>query len=202
MKQVTNGKTERAKTAQTIGARHLQVARVLNMVATAKLNIAPQFQAHFADADNNIFGVAQFIQSFLVEIGAVYVDGSHATPLRSTMLQNCPTSDQVWNVLQARFAQYSSRYPFQTVKSYLSQYMNPDSTQFFCAGMEVRGFAMSATEDSPRPAPKPRYAWYLISKPMPPELGNGNNTPAITEGGPFELNSGQSQLESGQKQIE
>lgn len=150
----------------------IQASRDINGTLTETAKVRPVFMTHYANAEQDIYGIADLIESVLREREAIFPRGIEETVLRPVCHAAAMTVQDIMMEIERRFTESTPRYPQQTVKNYLSQ---------FCKGrfgkMQCKA---ELNEDSNRNSPEnrawrvahgkaaickaPRAKWYVIDK--------------------------------------
>ena len=123
-------------------------ARDLNTILTSTGTVSPVFMAHHFDPTTGKNGIKNLILDILVKAGAVFADDQD----REAIIHTGMFTSQIMAECQNRFSAGSSRYPLQTIKSYLSVFMRRESSIGF--------IKLTRTEDTTRKGTKCRYVWF------------------------------------------
>jgi len=127
-----------------------QSARDINTILTSAGTVSPVFMAHHIDLESGRNGIKHLILDILVKAGAVFPNDSN----REIIIEKGLFTTQIMAECQARFSAGSSRYPLQTVKSYLSVFMRKENSIGF--------IKLTKSEDITRQGTKCRYVWFSI----------------------------------------
>lgn len=148
----------------------IQASRDINGTLTETAKVRPVFMTHYANAEQDIYGIADLIESVLRERAAVFPRGIETSELRPVAVAAAMTRQDIQAAIEARFTEATPRYPEQTLKNYLSQ---------FCKGRFAK-IQLTSAEDCNRNSAKqrawrkahgkaeicraPRCKWYVIDK--------------------------------------
>jgi len=138
------------------------VAMSAQVVATCKeinntLAVAgtrAHFQAHYANAEIDVFGILALVKDILRESQAEFPRGIEATELRKIAVAASLFTQDILREVENRFSAGGFRYKMQAVKNVLSTY----------GKNEIGKITLTNAEDKPRDCAKPRCKWYLIAK--------------------------------------
>ena len=131
----------------------IETARALNnTLATAE--VRPHFQAHYANAKLDVYGIMALVRDILREAQAEFPRGIESTELRQIAVAASLFTSDILAEVQTRFAAGSTRYKVQSVKNCLSTYGKLDGT--------IGRIQLTPSEDQPRPCSKPRFKWYRV----------------------------------------
>ncbi len=123
-------------------------ARDLNTILTSTGTVSPVFMAHHFDPTTGKNGIKNLILDILTARGAVFQNDLD----RESIIQKGLFTSQIMAECQARFSAGSTRYPLQTIKSYLSVFMRRESSIGF--------IKLTRSEDVSRKGTKCRYVWF------------------------------------------
>jgi hypothetical protein len=110
------------------------------------------FQAHYANAELDVFGILQLVKRILREAQAEFPRGIEATELRKIAVAASMFSTDILRQVEIEFSAGGFRYKMQAVKNVLSTY----------GKNEIGKITLTNAEDHPRDCSKPRCKWYLI----------------------------------------
>lgn len=123
-----------------------------NTLATAE--VRAHFQAHYANAELDVFGILALVKDILREAQAEFPRGIEGTELRQIALAASMFTSDILREVESRFAAGGFRYKIQAVKNCLSTYGKG----------QIGKINLTNAEDQPRECDKPRCKWYLIAK--------------------------------------
>jgi len=112
--------------------------------------IKPAMQGHWVE------GVEKLITEILTEREAIFPKGIEHTEFKKVAIAAAMFTSEIKDEIETRFTAGTTRYPLETVETYLSVFMPRKGT--------IGKIKLTNAEDKPRPAKnaKPRYKWYLI----------------------------------------
>lgn len=112
--------------------------------------VKPALQGHWMS------GVESLIASILTEREAVFPLGVEKTEFKKVAIATAMFTQEIKDEVEARFTAGSTRYPLETIETYLSVFMPRKG--------RIGKIQLTNAEDKPRPAKnsKPRYKWYLV----------------------------------------
>lgn len=121
----------------------------LNCELSARL-VKPSLHGHWMQ------GVEQLITDILTERDATFPKGVETTEFRKVAIATAMFTQEIKDEVENRFTAGTTRYPLETIETYLSVLMPRKGT--------IGKIKLTNAEDSPRPRKngKPRYKWYLI----------------------------------------
>lgn len=170
MNTETTQDSKAATLAIAMTAETIQASRDINGTLTETAKVRPVFMTHYANAEQDVYGIADLIESVLRERAAVFPRGIETSELRPVAVAAAMTRQDIQAAIEARFTEATPRYPEQTIKNYLSQ---------FCKGRFAK-IALSSAEDCNRNSAEqiawrkahgkaaickaPRCKWYVIDK--------------------------------------
>ena len=170
MKNETENDSKAATLAIAMSAETIQASRDINGTLTETGLCRPVFMTHYANAEQDIFGIADLIENILRQREAVFPRGIETSELRPVAVAAAMTVQDIMMEIESRFTEATPRYPQQTVKNYLSQ---------FCKGRFAK-IQLSSAEDCNRNSAEqrawrkahgkaeicraPRCKWYVIDK--------------------------------------
>lgn len=167
----TNINNDGATMAIALSAETVQACKDIATTLTETKVVRPVFMPHIADAQNDICGIQSLISDILTQAEAIFPRGIEATELRPIAVAASLTTQSILTEVERRFSAGTTRYPYQTVRNYLSVYGKGTFGQI----------ALSNAEDSDRNNADnvawrkahgaktgiclaPRSKWYLIDK--------------------------------------
>lgn len=111
---------------------------------------------HYTDAENEIYGIEQLIESILRSHGAVFPRGAENTEMRAIVIASSMLFADLEHEVREAFCKANERYPKVTLRVYLSKSGSKQGK-----GKNLVGFMMKGHEDTERTSPKPRARYYL-----------------------------------------
>lgn len=133
----------------------IEACKAINNTLTVA-EVRPHFQAHYANAQIDVYGVMGLVRDILREAQAEFPRGIEATALRKIAVAASLFTSDIIAEVQRRFAAGTTRYQPQSVRNCLSTYGKQDGT--------IGKIDLTAKEDQPRKCKMPRSKWYLIAK--------------------------------------
>lgn len=126
---------------------------VNNTLSTA--GVRAHFQAHYANAQLDVYGVLALVRDILREAQAEFPRGIETTELRKIAVSASMFTSEILAEVERRFAAGGFRYKVQAVKNCLSTYGKQDGT--------IASIKLTNEEDQPRECSKPRFKWYRVA---------------------------------------
>lgn len=152
MIKITESNEEKAQ-AVSMSAEIVETCKAVNnTLATAE--VRAHFQAHYANAEIDVYGILQLVKRILKEREAIFPRGIESTELRQIAVSLSMFTEDILREVESRFAAGGFRYKIQAVKNCLSTYGKG----------EIGKITLTNAEDQPRECDKPRCKWYLIAK--------------------------------------
>ena len=119
----------------------------INNELTAR-QVKPLLQGHWIE------GVEKLITDILTEREAVFPLGVENTEFKKVAIAAAMFTQEIKDEIETRFTAGTTRYPLETVETYLSVFMPRKGT--------IGKIKLTNAEDKPRPCCKPRTKWYLV----------------------------------------
>ena len=153
MNTKTENQNEDKAAAVAMSGEVLEAMQAVNNTLTIA-GVRPNFQAHYANAQLDVYGIMDLVRDILRFAQAEFPRGIENTELRKIAVAASLFTSEILAEVQARFAAGSTRYKVQSVKNCLSTYGKVDGT--------IGRIKLSNTEDKPRDCAKPRCKWYRV----------------------------------------
>jgi hypothetical protein len=112
--------------------------------------VNPMLHGHWTDG-----GVEQMIVDALTERGAVFPANVMNTEFANVAKSAAMFTQEIKDVIEAKFTAGTARYPLETVETYLSVFMPRKG--------KVGKIKLTGAEDKDRKCCKPRTKWFLIA---------------------------------------
>lgn len=151
----TEIKNEAKAEAIALTEETIEACKAVNNTLTVA-EVSPFFQAHYANAQIDVYGVMGLVRDILREAQAVFPRGIEATALRKIAVSASLFTSEIIDEVQRRFAAGTTRYQPQSVRNCLSTYGKQDGT--------IGKIDLTPKEDQPRKCKMPRSKWYLVQK--------------------------------------
>jgi hypothetical protein len=132
----------------------LRRSRELNIDLTENQSVHPFYQAHYVNLETGEFGIPGLIKTILEQQDAVFPQGIENTKDRAKAIAEIPFTEEIIAGAQNIFTGGTCRYPPQSIKTYLGNYMLKNK--------EVGKIQLTAEEDKDRDCCRPRCKWYLV----------------------------------------
>lgn len=158
--------SEKSGAVETMGMENREVLSMqqdLNNVLTGG-KVAPTFQGHYFNADDEKHGIANLIADILREREAEYIMGAENSEFRKVVLATSMFASEIIDEVKARFTAGTTRYNYNTVHVYLSVFMNVKNARKLASVPGLVQVKLDNKEDSDRPKNcfKPRRKYYLV----------------------------------------
>ena len=152
MIKITESNEEKAA-AVSMSAEIVDTCKAVNNTLSVA-GVRAHFQAHYANAELDVYGILALVKDILREAQAEFPRGLETTELRKIAVAASMFTKDILREVENRFAAGGFRYKVQAVKNCLSTYGKG----------EIGKINLTNTEDQPRECDKPRCKWYLIAK--------------------------------------
>ncbi len=123
-------------------------------------NVRAHFQTHYANAQEEIYGILELVADILRKGDACFPRNAHNTELHNIVAASAMFTSDILAEVEKRFAAGGGRYKVQAVKNVLSTYGKGIIQKI--KGTNNPKASGDCYYDSPRPCAKPRCKRYLI----------------------------------------
>lgn len=140
---------------QALAREIVDTARDKNNLLSSSGNVHYFVRDHYVDTASGTYGIESLISAILKENNAIFPAGIEKTEFRKVAIASAMFASDIIESVQEAFGK--DRYPYATIHSYLSHFMNKNG--------KIGKIKLSTFEDSDRPCCKPRIKFYLVEKP-------------------------------------